>query len=41
MGTGRCIVGGGSRSIKIRLDPEVFGRMDGVTIIDDLARHPG
>jgi prolyl-tRNA editing enzyme YbaK/EbsC (Cys-tRNA(Pro) deacylase) len=41
MGIGRCIVGGGSRSIKIRLDPEVFRRMDGVTVVDDLARHPG
>jgi prolyl-tRNA editing enzyme YbaK/EbsC (Cys-tRNA(Pro) deacylase) len=38
--TARCIVGGGSRSIKIRLDPEVFGRMEGVEIVDALARHP-
>lgn len=33
----RAIVGGGTRSMKILLDPEVFGRMDTVTVIDGLA----
>jgi prolyl-tRNA editing enzyme YbaK/EbsC (Cys-tRNA(Pro) deacylase) len=33
----RCIVGGGSRSIKIELDPVVFRRLDGATIVDHLA----
>jgi prolyl-tRNA editing enzyme YbaK/EbsC (Cys-tRNA(Pro) deacylase) len=32
-----CIVGGGSRSIKLLLDPEVFTRMPGVEVIDGLA----
>lgn len=32
----RCIVGGGSRSIKLLLDPEVFARMPGVEVIDRL-----
>ncbi len=32
-----CIVGGGSRSMKVRVDPEVFARMDGVEVIEDLA----
>ncbi len=31
------IVGGGSRSMKIKVDPEVFTRMPGVRVIDDLA----
>lgn len=30
----RCIVGGGSRSIKVIVDPEVFGRMDGVEVVE-------
>lgn len=30
----RVIVGGGSRSLKISLDPEVFTRAPGVTVID-------
>lgn len=33
----RCIVGGGSRSIKVLVDPEVFGRMPGVQVVDGLA----
>lgn len=32
-----CVVGGGSRSIKIRVDPEVFGRMKGVEVVEGLA----
>lgn len=31
------IVGGGSRSMKIKVDPEVFARMPGVRVIDSLA----
>lgn len=38
MATGRCIVGGGSRAIKVRLDPEVFRRLPGVEIVAGLAR---
>ena len=34
---GRCIVGGGSRSMKVLVDPEVFGRMPSVTVVADLA----
>lgn len=33
----RCIVGGGSRSMKIVVDPEVFGRMEGVAVVSGLA----
>ncbi|HLE38322.1 MAG TPA: YbaK/EbsC family protein [Acidimicrobiia bacterium] len=33
----RCIVGGGSRSMKVKVDPEVFGRMPGVRVIEGLA----
>jgi prolyl-tRNA editing enzyme YbaK/EbsC (Cys-tRNA(Pro) deacylase) len=33
----RCIVGGGSRSMKVLLDPEVFERMPEVTVIEGLA----
>jgi len=36
----RCIVGGGSRAMKVILDPEVFGRMDGVRVVEGLAQ-PG
>ena len=32
-----CIVGGGSRSMKVRVDPEVFTRMPQAEIIDALA----
>ena len=31
------IVGGGSRSVKIRVDPEVFGRMPDTAIVEGLA----
>jgi prolyl-tRNA editing enzyme YbaK/EbsC (Cys-tRNA(Pro) deacylase) len=34
---GRCVVGGGSRSMKIDVDPEVLGRMEGVEIVPGLA----
>jgi len=33
----RCVVGGGSRGMKIVLDPEVFTRMDRVDVIAGLA----
>jgi prolyl-tRNA editing enzyme YbaK/EbsC (Cys-tRNA(Pro) deacylase) len=33
----RCIVGGGSRAMKVIVDPEVFGRMTGVSVVADLA----
>ncbi len=33
----RAVVGGGSRSMKIDLDPEVFGRMPNVEVIEGLA----
>jgi prolyl-tRNA editing enzyme YbaK/EbsC (Cys-tRNA(Pro) deacylase) len=33
----RCIVGGGSRSIKVLVDPEVFLRMPGVEVVEGLA----
>lgn len=33
----RCIVGGGSRGMKVRLDPEVFGRMATVQVVEALA----
>jgi prolyl-tRNA editing enzyme YbaK/EbsC (Cys-tRNA(Pro) deacylase) len=32
------IIGAGSRSAKIRLDPAQFARLDGVEIVDDLAQ---
>lgn len=35
------IVGGGSRSKKIRVKPEVFDRMEQVTIVEDLALDVG
>lgn len=31
------VVGGGSRSLKIKVDPEVFARMDNVRVVDGLA----
>lgn len=37
VGLDRCIVGGGSRSIKILVDPEVLTRMPDVSVEDDLA----
>jgi prolyl-tRNA editing enzyme YbaK/EbsC (Cys-tRNA(Pro) deacylase) len=33
----RVIVGGGSRSLKINVDPEVFGRIPQAAVIDGLA----
>jgi prolyl-tRNA editing enzyme YbaK/EbsC (Cys-tRNA(Pro) deacylase) len=33
----RCIVGGGSRAMKVTLDPEVFTRMEGVEVVTGLA----
>jgi hypothetical protein len=33
----KCIVGGGSRSIKIVVDPEVLSRMPGIEVIEGLA----
>ncbi len=37
VGLAQVIVGGGSRSSKLRVDPEVFRRMAGVEIVDGLA----
>jgi len=34
---GRCVVGGGSRSMKVTVDPEVFTRMEGVEVVAGLA----
>jgi prolyl-tRNA editing enzyme YbaK/EbsC (Cys-tRNA(Pro) deacylase) len=34
---GRCIVGGGSRAMKVAVDPEVFHRMPGVVVVEGLA----
>jgi prolyl-tRNA editing enzyme YbaK/EbsC (Cys-tRNA(Pro) deacylase) len=31
------IVGGGSRSMKVKVDPEVFARMPNVRVVDSLA----
>lgn len=36
----RCIVGGGSRGMKVTLDPEVFTRMPRVEVVDGLATDP-
>ncbi len=33
----RVIVGGGTRAMKVSVDPEVFDRMTGVTIVEGLA----
>lgn len=33
----RCIVGGGSRAMKVLVDPEVFTRMPGVRVVEGLA----
>jgi prolyl-tRNA editing enzyme YbaK/EbsC (Cys-tRNA(Pro) deacylase) len=35
------IVGGGSRDMKIKVDPEVFSRMPNVRVVEDLARPSG
>ena len=37
MSLDRVIVGGGTRAMKVRLDPEVFGRMEGVEVVEGLA----
>jgi prolyl-tRNA editing enzyme YbaK/EbsC (Cys-tRNA(Pro) deacylase) len=34
---GRAVVGGGSRAMKVEIDPEVFTRMEGVAVIEGLA----
>ena len=34
------IIGAGSRSAKIKLDPAQFARIDGYEIVEDLARVP-
>lgn len=34
----RAIIGGGSRSLKVIVDPEVFTRMPGVAVVEGLAR---
>jgi prolyl-tRNA editing enzyme YbaK/EbsC (Cys-tRNA(Pro) deacylase) len=34
----RVIIGGGSRALKILVDPEVFTRMPGVKVVGDLSR---
>lgn len=34
----RCVIGGGSRSIKLVIDPEVFARLPDAEVIGDLAR---
>jgi prolyl-tRNA editing enzyme YbaK/EbsC (Cys-tRNA(Pro) deacylase) len=36
----RCVVGGGSRAMKIEVDPEVFSRMEGVEVVEALAVGP-
>ena len=45
MAAGEILVGGGNRSTKIFVDPEVFDRMESVQVIDGLAislpRDPG
>jgi prolyl-tRNA editing enzyme YbaK/EbsC (Cys-tRNA(Pro) deacylase) len=33
----RCVVGGGSRSMKVTVDPEVFTRMERVEVVPGLA----
>ena len=40
MSLDRVIVGGGTRAMKVRLDPKVFGRMEGVDVVDGLAATP-
>ncbi|MEE9299273.1 MAG: YbaK/EbsC family protein [Acidimicrobiia bacterium] len=37
MDLGRAIVGGGTRGMKVTVDPEVFGRMEGVQVVEGLA----
>jgi len=33
----RAIVGGGTRAMKVSLDPEVLGRIEGVEVVEGLA----
>ncbi|WP_394850065.1 hypothetical protein LZC95_21720 [Pendulispora brunnea] len=40
MSRARVVVGGGSRSSKLRLDPAIFRTMPGVTIVENLAKAP-
>ena len=37
MGQPWVVVGGGSRDMKVKVDPEVFSRMDTVAVVDGLA----
>ena len=37
MSLDRTIVGGGTRAMKVSVDPEVFGRMEGVAVVEGLA----
>lgn len=37
---GEVVVGGGSRALKIAVDPEVFARMPGTEVVEELARVP-
>lgn len=37
LGRPQVVVGGGSRSSKVRVDPEVFGRLPGCQVVDGLA----
>lgn len=40
MGLSRCIVGGGSRAMKVSLDPEAFRRLPGAEVVEGLAVRP-
>jgi prolyl-tRNA editing enzyme YbaK/EbsC (Cys-tRNA(Pro) deacylase) len=39
VGLQRCIVGGGSRGMKVIVDPEVFHRMPSVRVVEGLAQR--
>ena len=41
LGRPTVIVGGGSRSTKVRVDPEVFRRLPGCRVVDGLAMERG
>lgn len=34
------VIGGGSRDMKVKVDPEVFGRLEGTTVVHGLATEP-
>lgn len=34
------VVGGGARDMKVKVDPEVFARLDGTLVVDGLATEP-